>query len=93
LQRALDQAGVPPEGRSVTFHVVATEPAPHHETVSAAGAGTGSAGTGDASYGASRQGGSPTRRQFAEPGDMTMDMEFDQPAPANWVRAGLDITA
>jgi flagellar hook-length control protein FliK len=25
LQRALDQAGVPPDGRSVTFHVAATE--------------------------------------------------------------------
>jgi len=93
LQRALDQAGVPPEGRSVTFHVPTTEPAPRHESVPPAGAGAGSAGTGDASYGASRQGGSPTRRQFAEPGDVTMDMEFDQATPANWVRAGLDITA
>ena len=27
LQHALDQAGVPPEGRSVTFHIASPEPA------------------------------------------------------------------
>jgi hypothetical protein len=93
LQRALDQAGVPPDGRSVTFHVAPSEPAPRHESVSAPGAGTGSAGTGDASYGASRQDGSPARRQSAEPGDRTVELEFEPTAPANWLRAGLDITA
>ena len=31
LQHALDQAGVPPEGRSVTFHVASPEPAPRSE--------------------------------------------------------------
>jgi flagellar hook-length control protein FliK len=91
LQRALDQAGVPPDGRSVTFHVASTEPTARHEAVSAPSAGTGSAGTGDASYGASQQGGGPPRREFAGADDP--DTEFSQAAPPGWVRAGLDITA
>ena len=32
LQRALDQAGVPSEGRSVTFHLTASEPSARPET-------------------------------------------------------------
>jgi hypothetical protein len=91
LQRALDQAGVPPDGRTVTFHVATAEPGPRHEGGPAPSAGTGSAGTGDASYGASRQGGGQTRWGFADADDT--DANFAQVAPPGWVRAGLDITA
>ena len=41
LQRALDQAGVPAEGRSVTFHVASPEPAPRSERATRARAGCG----------------------------------------------------
>ncbi len=43
LQRALDQAGVPAEGRSVTFHVAPSDPAQRSDpsTAPASGAATG----------------------------------------------------
>jgi flagellar hook-length control protein FliK len=91
LQRALDQAGVPPDGRSVTFHVATPEPGPRADGAQAPGPGAGSAGTGDASYGASRQGGSPARGEFADADDTEAD--FARVALPGWVRAGLDITA
>jgi flagellar hook-length control protein FliK len=94
LQRALDQAGVPPDGRSVTFHVATPEAGPRYDggpPAGGTGTGSGSASTGDASYGASHQGGRPARGGFADTDDMNTD--FARAAPPGWVRAGLDITA
>jgi Flagellar hook-length control protein FliK len=92
LQRALDQAGIPPDGRSVTFHVAATEASPRYDGgPGSGGTGTGSSGAGDASYGAHHQGGRPTRGGFADTNDTNTD--FALAAAPGWVRAGLDITA
>jgi hypothetical protein len=92
LQRALDQAGVPPDGRSVTFHVAATEAGARYDGgPGSGGTGTGSSATGDASYGASHQGGRPARGGFADTDDTNTD--FTLAAAPGWVRAGLDITA
>jgi flagellar hook-length control protein FliK len=80
LQRALDQAGVPPDGRSVTFHVATAEASPRYEVGSAPSAtGVGSSGTGDASSGAFHQGGRPARAGFADPDEPKAD--FALPAP------------
>ncbi len=92
LQRALDQAGVPPEGRSVTFHVAAPETAaPRSEPavpqpMSYAAGGL----TGDGSNGTSRQGNGPGNFAGASDGAETDVLPMDAPV---WVRAGLDITA
>jgi flagellar hook-length control protein FliK len=92
LQRALDQAGIPPDGRSVTFHIATPEAGPRYDGGQApSGIGTGSPGTGDASHGASHQGGRPARGAFADTDDTKAS--FAHAAPKNWVRAGLDITA
>ncbi|MGA8193111.1 MAG: flagellar hook-length control protein FliK [Acetobacteraceae bacterium] len=92
LQRALDQAGVPPDGRSVAFHIATAEAGTRYEVGSAPGAtGTGSSGAGDASSGAFHQGGRPARDGFADADDTNAD--FALPVPPEWVRAGLDITA
>jgi flagellar hook-length control protein FliK len=91
LQRALDQAGVPADGRSVIIHVASAEPAPRSEGGLVAASGTSSASTGDASYGASRQGGSPARHQAGFADDTEDD--FIPVASPNWTRGGLDITA
>jgi len=92
LQRALDQAGVPPDGRSVIIHIASAEPALRSESGLAAAFGTGSASTGDASYGASRQGGGPAQQH--EAGFVGEDEgEFAPVASPNWTRGGLDITA
>lgn len=98
LQRALDQAGVPPEGRTISFHVASPEPAARSDTaVAPAPAGSSSATGGDLSYGASRQGG-----QSAQPepqqntAGITDDIETVETIPImpmRWLRAGLDITA
>jgi flagellar hook-length control protein FliK len=92
LQRALDQAGVPPDGRSVTLHIAPAEAGSRYELASAsATTGTGSSGAGDASSGAFHQGGRPARGGFADADDTNTD--FALPAPPEWARAGLDITA
>ena len=55
LQRALDQAGVPAEGRSVTFHVASPEPAPRSEPAPAPAPGVAAGGpNGNGSHGAQR---------------------------------------
>jgi flagellar hook-length control protein FliK len=92
LQRALDQAGVPPDGRIVTFHVAPAEPGSRYEVAPApGGSGTGWSGAGDASSGAFRQGGRPARDRFPDTDDTKAD--FAVPVPPAWARAGLDITA
>jgi flagellar hook-length control protein FliK len=90
LQRALDQAGVPPDGRSVTFHVATAEAAQRPDGAPAFGTGAG-AGSGSGSHSTSQQGGSPSRHAFADTDDTETD--FARVAPPGWVRAGLDITA
>jgi flagellar hook-length control protein FliK len=90
LQRALDQAGVPPDGRSVTFHVATSEAGQRSDGAPTSNPGTASSGlAGDGSHGASRQGGSPTRH--GNPDDT--ETEFVQIALPGWVRGGIDITA
>jgi len=92
LQHALDQAGVPPEGRSVTFHVAPPEAAPRSEPGTAPAPGVAAGGpNNDSSYGAHRQGGQAGRQQAGtqDPGDPS----FTPIVPPGWVRGGLDITA
>jgi hypothetical protein len=91
LQRALDQAGIPPDGRSVTIHIAAAEPGPRSDAGTAPSPGTSSAGGWDASYGASRQNGDPPRHHTGNPDDN--DADFVQAEIPVWVRGGLDITA
>ena len=91
LQRALDQAGIPSEGRSVTFHVASPEQrSGEPSTAPAPGVAAGGAG-GDASQGAPRDHGKARRQQGAatDGGDTGLvAVSF-----AGWARAGLDITA
>ena len=92
LQRALDQAGVPADGRTVTFHVAAAGPSIRADsgTTPIGGAATGGL-TGDGSHGATGQHGKP-----AHQGHAATDEDGDELTPAaarGWLRAGLDITA
>ena len=70
LQRALDQAGVPAEGRSVTFHVASPEPTARRASRRPRPAPGVAAGglSGDGSHGASRQGGQSARQQSRRDG-------------------------
>ena len=89
----LDLAGVPAEGRSVTFHIASPEPASRNsEPVTAPAPGVAAGGlSGDGSHGAPRQGGQSGRQQAsAQDGSET---EFTPIAQAGWLRGGLDITA
>jgi flagellar hook-length control protein FliK len=93
LQRALDQAGVPAEGRSVTFHVATPEPSTRTDTATAPQpAGWTSSMGGDLSHGASRQGGMSMQGDTAATED-SEEIEAIPGAPVSWQRAGLDITA
>jgi hypothetical protein len=91
LQRTLDQAGVPPEGRSVTFHVALAEQR-SAEPSTAPAPGVAAGGTwGDASQGAPRNQGKAKQQQAgATEGGETglVAASFN-----GWARAGLDITA
>jgi flagellar hook-length control protein FliK len=99
LQHALDQAGVPPEGRSVTFHVVAPEPPTRVDATSIPSpSGAASNGlAGEYSQGASRQGGHPAQQQQTAASGSDEAAQADAAPPpwpwARWSRAGLDITA
>jgi hypothetical protein len=87
LQHALDQAGVPQEGRTLTLHLATPE-----NTASSFGAQSGAwsdgrTGNGFNGHGSSRSQGDPNRDAGADP-------DTRQPAsPARQYRAGLDITA
>lgn len=90
LQRALDQAGLPADGRSVTFHIAAPEP-----SVSAGtqpffqGGSSGSSPGSDGQWASGGGGGS--RNGGGQGGDPhTPDQNH---RAARWLRAGLDITA
>ncbi|HET7884276.1 MAG TPA: flagellar hook-length control protein FliK, partial [Acetobacteraceae bacterium] len=92
LQRALDQAGVPAEGRSVTFHVATQEAAQRSEPATAPAPGVAAGGpSSDGSHGAPRHGGQP-RRQDATTADLD-PIDLAAVAPSGWVRGGIDITA
>jgi flagellar hook-length control protein FliK len=98
LLRALDQAGVPPEGRSVTFHVVAPEPPTRLDATSIPSpSGAASNGlAGEYSQGASRQGGQSAQQQQQTAPDGSDEAALADGAPPPWARwssAGLDITA
>jgi flagellar hook-length control protein FliK len=93
LQRALDQAGVPAEGRSVTFHVATPAPAARTDTATAPQpTGSTASMSGDLSHGASRQGGRPTQQNVVSSDD-TEEVEAVSAPEPTWMRAGLDITA
>lgn len=90
LERALDQAGVPPDGRSLTLHV-----APPSESVasSSGGGGSGIATSGDTGQGGSNGAGTRSGGQ-GQTGDAADQDQDNTPTPlARWLRAGLDITA
>jgi hypothetical protein len=88
LQRALDQAGVPADGRSLTMHVAAPE-----SSASTGGATSGAAGGADpGSAGGNGTGsGSGGQGRSADTTDQDQD-DGATPLP-RWLRAGLDITA
>jgi hypothetical protein len=92
LQRALDQAGVPADGRNVTFHIAQPEAPLRNDPGTAPVANTASgAPTGDSSQGTAHQ-----RPKSARQGHDTADdggAEFTSIAASRWMRAGLDITA
>lgn len=86
LQRALDQAGVPPDGRSVTFHVATPEQP-------MAGSTHGGGGTATSSGGGESRGGSGFRQGgTGQNGGSAPDENRALPV-RRWLRAGVDITA
>ncbi len=97
LLHALDQAGVPPEGRSVTFHVVAPEPTARMDATSvpSPSGATSNGLAGEYSQGASRQGGNsaPQQQTAADGSDEAALADAAPPPWARWSRVGLDITA
>ncbi len=92
LQRALDQAGVPAEGRAITFHIASPESAARSEPATSPAPGVAADGSiGDGAHGAPRNGG----RQGQPPAVASDDANpgFTPIALAGWARGGLDITA
>jgi hypothetical protein len=89
LQRALDQAGVPADGRGVTLHITAPESAASSGNSAsssvAAGADPGQGGGSGAGTRSGEQGRSGNAAD-QDPDDTSI------PLP-RWLRAGLDITA
>jgi hypothetical protein len=96
LQRALDQAGVPVEGRSVTFHIASPEPAPRSDAsptplpMTAPGVAAGGP-NGNGWHGAQRNGGQPDRHQSGMPD--TSGTEFTPVTSQGRARGGLNIIA
>ena len=102
LHRALDQAGVPAEGRTLTFHlspsvpdaVQPATPQPAQQAVgSAAAPATALAAGGDGTgtgRGTQHDANQPGHRRTSGGGALPED---DPIGPARWLRAGLDITA
>jgi hypothetical protein len=100
LSRALDQAGVPADGRSVTFHLAAAAPgtaadpsrsAPSPATPSPHSAGTGASDAGSGSNrGTQRDGYAAGQRRLADGSDA---LEDDTTRTVRWLRTGINITA
>ncbi len=93
LQHALDLAGVPAEGRSVTFHIASPEAVSRNsEPATAPAPGVVAGGlNNDGSHGAPRQGGQSGRQQG--PAQDASESEFTPIGLTDWLRGGLDITA
>jgi hypothetical protein len=89
LQRALDQAGVPADGRGVTLHIAAPESAASsgNSTSSSVAAGA-DPGQGGGNGAGTRSGGQGRSGDSADQGQD----DTSTPLP-RWLRAGLDITA
>jgi flagellar hook-length control protein FliK len=94
LQHALDLAGVPPEGRSVTFHIAPPEAAARTNTSPTAPTPSAQTGglAGEFSRGGQQQGSGPSRHnvEVADSADTDAGPTI---AATGWMRAGLDITA
>ena len=93
LEKALDQAGVPAEGRTVTFSLAAPDVASNPGNASGGSAGSagfaGSGGSGSGGYGG--WGGWGGRSQSGQ-GNASGD-DSATPSRPLWLRAGIDITA
>lgn len=88
LQRALDQAGVPADGRSLTLHIAAPQSAAPPGSATSGAAVSADPGQGGGNGAGTRSGG---QGQSANTSDADQD---DTPASLpRWLRAGLDITA
>ena len=88
LQRALDQAGVPADGRSLTLHVAAPESTGSSGSVHSDAAASADPGQNGGNGAGNRSGG---QRQPGDTADPDQD-DTSTPLP-RWLRAGLDITA
>ena len=89
LQRALDQAGVPADGRGVTLHIAAPDSAASSGNSTSSGVAAGAdPGQGGGSGAGTRSG---EHRRSGDAGDHDPD-DTSIPLP-RWLRAGLDITA
>jgi flagellar hook-length control protein FliK len=87
LQHTLDQAGVPAEGRTISFHLTGQDA----DSMSRQAGGFGQS----ASDGQSMRDGPATRNGSATRGatDADENVKLMSPGPLQWQRAGLDITA
>ena len=91
LQRALDQAGLPADGRSLTFHIAPPSPTTataSHGSGLASGAGGGSGGGTHPGFGGQHSG----TPRWAPPANDRM-ADGTNPTLVRWLRAGIDITA
>ena len=93
LQHALDQAGVPAEGRSVTFHVASPEPAPRGEPSVRARAGCGRGRAQRRGLARCVAEWRPVRTDTRPARRTPATLGFTPVAPPGWARGGLDITA
>ena len=105
LHHALDQAGIPAEGRAVTFHLAAPANTPSPAATVATGTGGGLAGTGTSSgdsqgsggrQGGARPDGTPQNTSHSAGGDATGSETarwLHTNSQTRWLRAGVDITA
>jgi flagellar hook-length control protein FliK len=81
LQHTLDQAGVPAEGRTISFHLAGQDA----DSLSRQGGGFGHAAT----YDQTPRYGTRARNTTDSDGDTSLS----SPTPMRWQRVGLDITA
>jgi flagellar hook-length control protein FliK len=93
LHRALDQAGVPADGRTVTFRLQPSTASNAAATTALPGAQTAGTPTGDGGGSADR-GARRSTPVSAEPSPADANhAEDDTPQTVRWLRAGIDITA
>jgi flagellar hook-length control protein FliK len=88
LMQALDQAGVPADGRVVTFQV-----APPEQQVSASASRPDSMAAGSGDLGQGQSGNARRQNDDSYPGSGASQDQGQGQARARWFRAGLDITA